>query len=64
MVKYRMDLLLGDVKGRFTAETENGPTLFSGSIRYRPQNGGGEQVEEMDDRQVIADTLDAIDEMD
>jgi hypothetical protein len=41
VVKYRMDLLLGDGKGRFTAETENGPTLFRGSIGYQPQNGGG-----------------------
>jgi hypothetical protein len=59
-----MDLLLGKGQGRFTVETENGPTVFSGSIRYQLQEGGCEHVAEIDDRQVIADTLDAIKEMD
>jgi hypothetical protein len=64
MIKFQMDLLLGKGQGRFTVETENGPTIFSGSIRYQLQKGGGEQVAEMDDQQVVADTLDAIEEMD
>jgi hypothetical protein len=61
MIKYQMGLLMSRGQGRFTVETENGPTIFSGSIRYQ---AGSEQVAKMDDRQVIADTLYAIKEMD
>jgi hypothetical protein len=50
--------------GRSTVETENGPTVFSGSIRFLLPKEGGEQVAEMDYRQIVADKLDAIDEMD
>jgi hypothetical protein len=63
MIKYQIDLLLGKGQGRFAVETKNGPTVFSDSIMYQLQEGGSEQVAEMDDRQVIADTLDAIKEM-
>jgi hypothetical protein len=40
MIKFQMDLLLGKGQGRFTVETENGPTVFSGSIRYRCRRVG------------------------
>jgi hypothetical protein len=64
MIKFQIDLLLGKCQGRFTVETEKGPTVFSGSIKYQLQTGGREQVAEMDDQQVVADTLDAIEEID
>jgi hypothetical protein len=64
MIKFQMDLLLGKCQGRFTVETEKGPTVKSGSIRYQLQKGGGEQVAEMDDQQVVADTFNPIEEMD
>jgi hypothetical protein len=63
MIKYQMDLLLGKGLGRVTAETENGPRVFSGSIRYQQLKEGGEQIAEMDNWQVEEDMLDAIDKM-